>query len=160
MILVGITGTLGAGKGTVVEYLKNKYGFRHYSARDFIAEETEKRGLPVNRDTLIATGNALREEHGPGHIVEELLKRAGAEGGKAVIESLRATGEVAAARKIPGFRLFAVDADPKRQEMGSDDPHRQNLAACISMADKVFRNDGAPEDLYAQVDSAMNGAGA
>jgi len=43
MIIIGITGTLGAGKGTVVEYLQEK-GFRHYSARGFITKEVEKRG--------------------------------------------------------------------------------------------------------------------
>ena len=33
-IIIGITGTLGAGKGTVVEYLKKK-SFKHYSVRSF-----------------------------------------------------------------------------------------------------------------------------
>ena len=28
MLIIGITGTLGAGKGTIVEYLREK-GFRH-----------------------------------------------------------------------------------------------------------------------------------
>ena len=36
MIIIGITGTIGAGKGTIVELLIKK-GFKHYSVRDFLA---------------------------------------------------------------------------------------------------------------------------
>ena len=36
MRIVGITGTLGAGKGTVVEYLTQQKGFKHYSARGLL----------------------------------------------------------------------------------------------------------------------------
>ncbi|HEX3095769.1 MAG TPA: AAA family ATPase, partial [Patescibacteria group bacterium] len=46
MIIIGITGTAGSGKGTVVEYLVSKYGFKHYSARGFITEELVRRNLP------------------------------------------------------------------------------------------------------------------
>ena len=34
-MIIGITGTLGAGKGTVVDFLKEK-GFRHFSVRDYL----------------------------------------------------------------------------------------------------------------------------
>ena len=37
----GITGTNGSGKGTVVEFLKQK-GFKHYSASELILEEIVK----------------------------------------------------------------------------------------------------------------------
>ena len=38
MIIIGITGTLGAGKGTIVEYLVGKKGFKHYSVRELLSE--------------------------------------------------------------------------------------------------------------------------
>ena len=38
MNIIGITGTLGAGKGTIVDYLVQKKGYVHYSVRSFIAE--------------------------------------------------------------------------------------------------------------------------
>ena len=37
-MIIGITGTLGAGKGAVVEFLKQK-DFKHYSVRNFLIEE-------------------------------------------------------------------------------------------------------------------------
>ena len=45
MITIGITGTLGAGKGTIVDYLVKNRGFVHYSVRAFITEEIKRRGL-------------------------------------------------------------------------------------------------------------------
>ena len=45
MIIIGITGTLGAGKGTIVDYLVKERGFVHYSVRAFITEEIEKREI-------------------------------------------------------------------------------------------------------------------
>ena len=73
MIIIGITGTLGAGKGTIVDFLKEK-GFLHYSARDFIVETIEKEGLEVNRDSMTLIGNRLREEHSPSYILKAYTK--------------------------------------------------------------------------------------
>ena len=39
MKIIGITGTIGAGKGTIVDYLVLQKGYEHYSVRSFIKEE-------------------------------------------------------------------------------------------------------------------------
>ena len=44
MIIIGITGTLGAGKGTIVDYLVQEKGFKHYSVRNYLIKEIEKGG--------------------------------------------------------------------------------------------------------------------
>ena len=36
MIIIGITGTLGAGKGTIVAYLIETRQFMHYSVRRYL----------------------------------------------------------------------------------------------------------------------------
>jgi len=46
--IIGITGTLGAGKGTIVGFLSTKKGYVHYSVRAYLIEEIEKRGMKVN----------------------------------------------------------------------------------------------------------------
>ncbi|MBQ4206222.1 MAG: AAA family ATPase, partial [Bacteroidales bacterium] len=65
MNIIGITGTLGAGKGTIVEYLIEKKGYVHYSVRAFLAEEIKRRGMEVNRDTLTMVANELRANNSP-----------------------------------------------------------------------------------------------
>jgi len=180
MLIIGITGTLGAGKGTIVEYLKEKKNFRHYSVREFLIKEIKRQGLPVNRDSMTSVANRLRSEHHPAYIVEKLYKQAVATGKNAVIESIRTPGEVDFLRKQGNFYLFAVDAGSKiryrrirqrasetdhidfetflsneAREMTTTDASKQNLARCIQMADFRFDNNGEMAALYAGVDRVL-----
>jgi dephospho-CoA kinase len=179
-MIIGITGTLGAGKGTVMEHLVSRYRFAHFSARQFIADEVRRRGLPVNRDTLADVANDLRATRGQGHIIRELYGLAKAAGRHAVFESVRTPGEVGWLKRQGDFRLFAVDADPRiryerirargsdtdhvtfeefledeAREMHSDDPTHQNIAACMRQADHTFLNNGTVDELHRQVDAVM-----
>src|SRR3989338_4597646 len=113
-MIIGVTGTLGAGKGTVVEYLITK-GFKHYSARELIEDEIKHRGLEANRDITTLVANDLRAQFGPNVIAERLFVNAIEGGGDAVIESLRAPAEVDYLRGRGNFQLWAIDADPKRR---------------------------------------------
>ena len=46
-MIIGITGTDGAGKGSVVDYLVKEKGFVHYSGRGVIVEAIEAKGGSV-----------------------------------------------------------------------------------------------------------------
>jgi len=180
MIIIGITGTLGAGKGTVVDYLLKEKGFKHYSARVFITEEINRRGLPINRDSMVQVGNEMREAKGPAAVVEALYEQAKKDGADAIIESIRTPGEVLALRGQANFYLLAVDADRKiryerikarasatdqvsfeefcaqeDKEMTSTDPNKQNLGECIRQADFVIDNNGSFTDLTNQVEKIL-----
>ncbi len=180
MKIIGITGTLGAGKGTIVDYLTQHHGFRHFSVRGYLTKLIVAKGGEVNRDTLVATANELRAQNTPSFIAEELYREAAESGQDCIIESIRTVGEVNALHAKGNFTLFAVDADQKvrygriverasetdkvsfdvfagneAREMNSDDPNKQNLAACMRMADYRFTNDGSFDGLYQQVDEAL-----
>ncbi len=181
MIIIGITGTAGSGKGTVVEYLRDKYEFKHYSARGFIVEELDRRGLEHTRDNMRIVANELRATHGASFVAENLYDRAMTDGGNAVMESLRAVGEVEALRAKPGkFYLWATDADPKiryqrivtrqsstdhitfevfmeqqQKEMNDTSEGGMQLGKCIQMADALIINEGTLDEFHKKIDALI-----
>lgn len=181
MTIIGITGTLGSGKGTVVKYLIDKYGFKHYSSSNFINEEVARRGLPENRDNQRIVANELRAQYGSGYVAEQLYNRAKTVGDNAIIESLRSTGEIESLRKLSSnFYLLAVDADQKTRynrilkrgstkdnisyekfqaqetvELNDTKAGGMKILECIKMADGHIENNGDITTLQEQVDNII-----
>ena len=179
MIVIGITGTLGAGKGTIVEYLKDK-GFVHFSARDYLREIVKKEGLEVNRDTLTSIANKYREKQGGDFIAKGLLKKALQQNKDCIIESIRSVSEVEYLRHNCNFILLSVDADihlryerihlrgsetdhvdfdtfqdNEQRELNSKDKNKQNLGSVIRMADFYLDNGKDLKHLHTQIDEII-----
>jgi len=178
-MIIGITGTDGAGKGTAVEYLATK-GFTHYSSRSFIVAEIQRLGLESTRNQMRLTANELRAKYGNEFVVKQAYEKARAEqNDKVVIESIRALAEAEYLKSQDGI-LLAVDADvqlryERVQDRRSDsdkvtfaefvaheelekndpDPNGMQKASVIAMADYTITNNGTLEDLHAQVDEFL-----
>ena len=177
-MIIGITGTNGAGKGTVVEYLKTK-GFMHYSVRKYIEAEILRRNLPINRESMNLVGNDMRAKHGFDYWDRQIAKDMGESKQDIVFESVRV---LAGAKKFKerGGILWGVDADRKLRyeravlrgsstdkvsfeefcaqedkEMAQTGINDMNVFGVMQMADHVFINDGAREELFAQVEKAL-----
>jgi dephospho-CoA kinase len=178
MIIIGITGTLGAGKGTVVSYLVDKFNFHHYSVRGYLTKILTSQGIEPNRDNFTLLANKLRSDNNsPSFLIEELYREAAINKENAIIESIRTTGEIDKLKALGEFYLLAVDGNRKLRyrrvrernsetdevsfekfiededrEMNSQDPNSQNIAACIARADYQIMNDGNRAELYHKID--------
>ncbi len=64
-MILGITGTIGAGKGTVVDYLKER-GFAHYSSSGILKEILAERDLPLTRLYMSTVADELMHSHKGG----------------------------------------------------------------------------------------------
>jgi dephospho-CoA kinase len=183
-MIIGITGTDGAGKGTVVEYLALKKGFAYYSARQLWVEEINRRGLEVKRENMRIVANDLRRQHGNDYLVTAYLKRLKEEKPEnAIIESIRTTAE-AETLKANGGILLAVDADQHLRyerivgrasesdkvtfeqfiaqealEMNDPDPNGMQKEAVMQMADYTIVNNGTLDELHAQIEEILSKIG-
>ncbi len=181
-MVIGIVGTHGAGKGAVVQFLKER-GFVHCSARAFFIEELERRGVGPDRPAISALANELREKHGVDYVVRMFLAQHDPSCCDLVIESIYTEGEAEAIRSAGGY-VLSVDADAdiryerikhrmsetdkvtkeeflkkQEEEARSTDPTKQNARTVMEQADFHIENNGGIEALKVQVDYALEKIG-
>jgi dCMP deaminase len=177
-MLIGLTGRNAAGKGEVAKYLQTK-SFYYYSLSDAIREELRSRKVEINRDSLIRTGNELRQSFGPAVLADRILQHVEPDRNY-VIDSIRNPAEVAALRKaVRNFRLIKVDAPlqvrfertvARRRESdpiafeefvaledreATGDSTSQNLIQVEQLADEVLVNDGTLDELHPRIDKLV-----
>lgn len=175
-MITGITGTNAAGKGAVVDFLKKK-GFQHFSVREYLTEQLNKKNLPVDREHMQTLANELREKYGPSYIITQLYEQALVYQ-NAIIESIRCPGEITELRKKPGFLLLGVDADQKlrferatlrnsstdisltlekfiedeEKEKNNQEPFKQNITKCLEEADILLLNNNMVPEFYSKLE--------
>ncbi len=173
-MIIGITGTNGSGKTVAAEQLRRK-GFAVHSLSDAIRDELAIRGLPPNRENLIAEGNRLRADFGPAALAQRISRKFRLDQNY-VVDSIRTPQEVHALRECGNFRLLHLDApvelryqrvrdrggarvpasfeqfvEQEQRELASPDRTRQQLQATRELADETICNDGTREDFTAAV---------
>lgn len=178
-MIIGIAGTIGSGKGTIVEYLKQK-GFAHYSSSNILKEILTKRGHPHTREYLSNLAEELLSEY-PGGVLSLSLDRARKDGAKDfVLEAIHRMSEAEFVRSVGG-KILGIDADIEvRYERISarkegekdavtfeqfvessareDEGKRHlvsNIKSVINTADAVVTNNGTLEELHAQIDAVL-----
>lgn len=174
MKIIAITGTIGAGKNTLVDFLKRE-GYAHFSVRKLLVEKLKMMELYQSRENMVNLANDIRRKFGPAHLIETLLNEVEKSGKNAVIESIRTLGEVKLLkeRRIP---LWAVDAtqylryhrikarasstddvsleqfiEDEKRESTEKNEWTQNLPGCIASADVLFLNNKTIADLEDEV---------
>ncbi len=175
-MLIGIVGTLGSGKGTVVEYLTQK-GYTHYSASAHLRTVLEERGIPVNRDAYSKLAGELRFLD-PAGLVRALYERIIADGTtNAIIEAIHDDGEAKFIKEMGGI-LLGVDADmmtrydriiirgTEKDDVSFEDFTRQiereetgsafhNIRSVLGTADYTIENNGTLADLHVKIDDFL-----
>ena len=186
-MIIGVTGTLGSGKGTVSEYLVKEKGFVQFAVSDtFLAGEAIRRGLQPNRQARHDIANEYRAQ-GPMKLMEacyEFASRAIAEGKDVIIDPQHTPDEVRFIQEKGGF-VIAVNADIairyerikkrggakdnvsfeefKRMDDLEASPtatSNNNLLGALEAADVLLTNDGSLEDFHTQIDAALAKLGA
>lgn len=180
-MIIGLTGKNASGKGEVAKYLVSR-GFVYHSLSDELRAELKRRNLPVTRDTLTATGNELRLQHGLGVLAQRVLAKLEPDRHH-VVDSFRNPGEVEVFRTHHDFVFVCVTASPKvrltrlrergresdpltlreflkveKREHTSKDPSKQQLFACQKLADVHILNNGTIKALHQRLEPWLSRA--
>lgn len=178
-MIVGLSGSLCAGKGEVANYLKS-LGFVYFSLSDVLREEMNKAGVAKTRHNCIIFANNLRKDYGNG-VLAKKVKDMLPEETNIIIDSIRNTEEVRELKKINNFILVGVDAleetrfgrmlerkrpgDPKTLEEfrktneNQDLEHGQQVQKCMKMADCILVNNGNLDQLHRKMDKLLKDFG-
>jgi len=172
-MIIGLSGTFGAGKDTVSQYLVKK-GFQHISLSDIIREEATKRGMGHDRDSLRELGNILVRESGEEVLAKKALSKKTKK--NLVLSSIRRIKEIDYLKKQPDFLLLFVDAPIKiryerlraRSRIGESEMNfkdfkakeklemsgksTQRLDLCKKKADVLIDNSKTEKHLFKQID--------
>ena len=181
-MIIGIAGTIGSGKGTVVAYLRER-GFAHYSSSALLGELVVQEGNPKTRDFLSPMATKLQKEY-PGGVVEKNYreKYLSEQPEHAIFEALHRQSEANFIKSVGGI-VLGVDADLetrykrtvarnegekdqkdfedfKKQsyledEGGNAAARDNNIREVLRSADALITNDGTVEELRAQVDAVL-----
>ena len=179
MLIIGVAGTIGAGKETLTSYFREK-GFVYFETRQIIIEELKKLGLEPSRKNMQDWADEQREKFGVGVIMKIMLERASKDTTKNYLfDSLRNPGEAEFLKEIlPNFILLAVDApkgirfervlkrrkcdDPlswqdflnmdERDLNDVTNPLGQHTAALLKMADFIIINNKDLESAKKQIE--------
>lgn len=182
-MIVGLTGSLAAGKGVVSDFLKEK-GYAYLSLSNEVREVAKERGIELNRDNLQNLGNQLRKEHGNGVLAKFAIdKIRDNQYTDVIVDGIRNPAEVEELRKLGNFVLISVDApkdirfkrlvernresDPKNWEgfmridnkdkgIGEEE-YGQGVGKCMEMADFRLVNDKKIDEVISDVKKIFSG---
>ncbi|MFP4232744.1 MAG: AAA family ATPase [Candidatus Aenigmatarchaeota archaeon] len=178
MLVLGLTGPIGAGKDAVSDYLEKEHGFETFSCGDVIRKIAEEEGLEPTRENLQMLGKEYRKKEGKGFLGKKAAEIAENKGSdKLAVNGIRNPEEVEELKKKLGktFNLIHVKAseetrfrrlkerarpgDPQSfqefEKQDSVEKDKFNMEETFSMADKEITNEGTMEELYRKVDSLL-----
>ena len=185
MKVVGLTGSIAAGKSAFKEVLMRRKNCYYISLSTLIMEETlRKKRLPVNLFNKQNMGNELRQRYGNDALAKTAWNFMQKNKEVLIVDGIRNPGEAEFLRKVNGkdFVLVGIDApreirfervlkrndakDPKEQEefariddrdQGVNEPdYGQHVRKCIEMADYVLVNDGSYDDFVIKCDEVVS----
>ena len=184
MKVIGLTGTIGAGKKAVKDVLKAKIDSFDVVLSDVIRVELERKRGRADRKTLQDMGNDMRRMYGKHILAKLAVEYLSKKKEYVVIDGIRNPGEIQYLRQRFGsdFKLVAIDADPKirferitkraqakdaktweefvamdERDQGVGEPeYGQQVKACMEMADFKIVNDGDENSLKQKVDEIVS----
>lgn len=178
-LILGIGGTIGAGKDVCTDYLKQKYKFEIFTMGDLVREEAKRAGFAETRENLEFIAKKRIDEFGMGYWARKAIQKIqNSKSDFIAINGVRRPIDVTLPGKVFGgkYKVIFIDADVEvrfkrlKARKRPGDPKtlaefkKQELAEwklfdfekAMKLADFTIKNNtDRPEDLYRQIDELM-----
>jgi dephospho-CoA kinase len=174
--VIGIVGTIGAGKDTVGDHVAQKLDIPTFQISSPLKEICDQEGIEPTRDNLITLGTRLANMYNDGYLAEYILTKAPE---SFVVTGMRQLGQIAVLKSVSNLKLISIDANPElrferanknnklgeaktleefivKEQAENSAPNAQRLFECMSLAEYHIINEGSKEELYAQLDHLFN----
>ncbi len=176
-IILGLVGEMGAGKTTLTNYLKERYGAVSFRFSTMLRDVLQRLHIPEERATLQKLSTLLRQEFG-----DDLMSKVIAGDAKnspeqfIITEGIRRPTDMTYLAELPGFHLVALTAESRTRferitARGENPDDRtktwktfqnearqeaeQEVSGLIQRAELLIDNNGSIENLYLQADALM-----
>ena len=168
---------MASGKGTAVQYLKEKHGASTYRFSAMLKDVLERLYLDLNRKNYQTISQILRENFGEDTLAKVMARDAENDPAELIaIDGVRRPGDVVHLKNIPGFVLVHLTADiekrfermTKRGEKADDstktleqfkqEHHNEaelKIEEIAKEAQETIDNNGTLKKLYEQLDKVV-----
>lgn len=177
-IIIGVSGEIACGKGTVAKHIVEKYGAESHRFSTMLRDVLKRLYIEENRENISNFSTILRQTFGEDILAKVMSSDAkNAKGTIIVIEGIRRLADIKYLKTLPHFKLIYVEVDmqkrferiTKRGENADDNTktfeefqkdHERETELQIKdlkqHANYVIENGGTLEELYVQIDKIMS----
>lgn len=176
-IILGLTGEIASGKGTVAKYLSEKYNANSHRFSTPLRDLLNRLYLEINRKNMQDISRVLREHFGQNLLARVITEDVKNDQNRVVIvDGIRRPADIEYLRELPEFKLVYITADPKiryerlvKRGENEDDKNKTfeqfkkdheaetelEIPTIGKTADYKINNSGNMDDLFAQINKIV-----
>jgi dephospho-CoA kinase len=177
-IILGLVGPIASGKGTVCNYLKEKYNAEIFRFSTMLRDVLNRFYLEQSRENMQAVSTALRQTFGEDLMAQTIASDVKASSAEIIVlDGVRRLPDIKYLRENIKFHLVSIDADEKirferitKRSENSDDSQKTfeqfqadgkreaelQIKEVASTAEFHLDNNGTTLELYDQIEEILN----
>jgi dephospho-CoA kinase len=176
--IIGLSGEIASGKGTVADYIKKSYNGKVYRFSGMLRDLAGRLYLEENRENLQKMSTAVREYFGQDILCKTIYEDVKRDDNQyIVIDGVRRFQDVQELSHLKEFSLVYIKTDMRnryerliKRGENTDDKNKtfeefkkdnqreaeKQIKALEKKADFVINNNGSYQDLYFQIDKILS----
>lgn len=176
-VILGITGEMGSGKGTIANYVVEQKGGSSHRFSTILRDILNRVYVEQSRDNLQALSTVLRKTFGEDLMAKGMALDAQNDSHDVVVvDGVRRMSDIAHLKELAHFKLVYVEADMRKRydrimtrgenaddskktfeqfQKAHENESELQIKDLKNHASYVVNNDGTYEDLYRQVDDII-----